>query len=89
MREIPEIRPIWEGIVKNGKFLNYKVNFYSYSREQIRLYFDQLYVDYIDSITNSNSGMGMDSKSIRVETTPDRSSTIDTTVVNLDDKEIK
>ena len=49
----------------------------------------QEYVDYIDSITNSNSGVDMDSKSIRVETTPDRSSPIDTTVVNLDDKEIK
>ena len=49
----------------------------------------QEYVDYIDSITNSNIGVGMDSKSIRVETTPDRSSPIDTTVVNLDDKEIK
>ena len=49
----------------------------------------QEYVDYIDSITNSNSGVGMDSKSIRVETTSDRSSPIDTTVVNLDDKEIK
>ena len=49
----------------------------------------QEYVDYIDSITNSDSSVGMDSKSIRVETTPDRSSTIDTTVVNLDDKEIK
>ena len=49
----------------------------------------QEYVDYIDSITNSDSGGGMDSKSIRVEITPDRSSPIDTTVVNLDDKEIK
>ena len=49
----------------------------------------QEYVDYIDSITNSDSSVGMDSKSIRVETTPDRSSPIDTTVVNLDDKEIK
>lgn len=46
----------------------------------------QEYVDYIDSITNSDSGVGMDSKSIRVETTFDRSSPIDTTVVNLDDK---
>ena len=49
----------------------------------------QEYVDYIDSITNSDSSVGMDSKSIRVETTPDRSSPIDTTVVNFDDKEIK
>lgn len=49
----------------------------------------QEYVDYIDSITNSDSGVGMDSKSIRVETTPDRSSPIDTTVVDLDNKEIK
>lgn len=49
----------------------------------------QEYVDYIDSITNSDISVGMDSKSIRVETTPDRSSPIDTTVVNLDDKEIK
>ena len=49
----------------------------------------QEYVDYIDSITNSDSGVGMDSKSIRVEITPDRSSPIDTTVVNLDNKEIK
>ena len=49
----------------------------------------QEYVDYIDSITNSDSSVGMDSKSIRVETTPNRSSPIDTTVVNLDDKEIK
>ena len=49
----------------------------------------QEYVDYIDSITNSDSSVGMDSKSIRVETTPDRSSPIDTTVVNLDNKEIK
>ena len=49
----------------------------------------QEYVDYIDSITNSDSSVGMDSKSIRVEITPDRSSPIDTTVVNLDNKEIK
>ena len=49
----------------------------------------QEYVDYIDSITNSDRDVGMDSKSIRVETTPDRSSPIDTTVVNLDNKEIK
>lgn len=49
----------------------------------------QEYVDYIDSITNSDSSVGMDSKSIRVETTPDRNSPIDTTVVDLDNKEIK
>ena len=49
----------------------------------------QEYVDYIDSITNSDSSVGMDSKSIQVESTPDRNSPIDTTVVNLDNKEIK
>lgn len=49
----------------------------------------QEYVDYIDSITNSDSSVGMDSKSIRVETTSDRNSPIDTTVIGLDNKEIK
>lgn len=48
----------------------------------------QEYVDYIDTITNSNSGVGMDSKSIRVETTPDRNTLDDTTAVGMDDKKI-